>query len=57
MNNTNSAGVIIECGFLSNTKERAKLVDDSYQRKIAKTIKKGKNAKMISVSGTESVQR
>ena len=41
LNNTNSAGAIVECGFLSNTKEREKLADDSYQRKIAKAIKKG----------------
>lgn len=34
-------GVLIECGFLSNSEERKKLVTDSYQEEIAKTIVKG----------------
>lgn len=28
-------GVLVECGFLSNHQEEAKLLDDSYQKKIA----------------------
>lgn len=31
-------GLLIECGFLSNSKERNLLVDDSYQLKIVKSI-------------------
>lgn len=31
-------GVLIECGFLSNTEERNKLVTEEYQREIAKVI-------------------
>ena len=34
-------GVLIECGFLSNGKERKKLVTSKYQQKIAKSITKG----------------
>lgn len=34
-------GIIIECGFLSNTQERAKLSTDSYQNKLANLIKEG----------------
>lgn len=31
-------GVIVECGFLSNKEETAKLVDEGYQLKLAKAI-------------------
>lgn len=31
-------GVLIECGFISNTKERSLLVTDKYQSKIVKSI-------------------
>ena len=31
-------GVLIECGFLSNTEERNKLVTEEYQREVAKVI-------------------
>lgn len=34
-------GVLIECGFLSNYKERKNLQDDAYQRTLAKSITKG----------------
>lgn len=34
-------GVLIECGFLSNSEEREKLVTETYQKEIAKTIVKG----------------
>lgn len=37
----NIPGVLIECGFLSNKEEREKLVTESYQGEIAKTIVKG----------------
>lgn len=33
--------VIVECGFLSNNTEAGLLIDDSYQDKIAGSIKKG----------------
>jgi len=37
----NIPGVLIECGFLSNSKERKLLIDDSYQYKIVRSIVKG----------------
>lgn len=40
LNNANYTGVLIECGFLSNSSERKKLNDAGYQNKIAKRIKK-----------------
>lgn len=33
--------IIVECGFLSNPEEAAKLSDEAYQEKLAKTICKG----------------
>ncbi|MDQ0149852.1 N-acetylmuramoyl-L-alanine amidase CwlD [Eubacterium multiforme] len=37
----NGASVIVECGFLSNRDEEAKLQNDDYQNKIALEISKG----------------
>ena len=34
-------GLLIECGFLSNSEDRSKLITDSYQRKIALIIANG----------------
>ena len=34
-------GLLIECGFLSNTLEREKLLDDEYQIRVAKAITLG----------------
>ncbi len=34
-------GVLIECGFLSNLKERNKLINEEYQKLIAKAISEG----------------
>ena len=31
-------GVLIECGFLSNYKERNLLITEEYQRKLAQVI-------------------
>lgn len=36
--NDNMAGVIVECGFLSNSEEAEKLKNEDYQRKIADII-------------------
>ena len=36
----NVSGVLIECGFLSNSSERAKLTNELYQTHLAKTIAK-----------------
>lgn len=41
LNNTTPVGVIVECGFLSNSAEREKLNDSEYQQKIAINIKQG----------------
>lgn len=38
---TDSPGVIVECGFLSNPEEAAKLSDTDYQKKAAKAICQG----------------
>lgn len=35
LNNTNRPGVLVECGFISNAEERAKLASDEYQEQIA----------------------
>jgi len=32
------AGVIVECGFLSNPEESQKLKDEEYQKKIADAL-------------------
>jgi len=37
----NIPGVLIECGFLSNSKEKEQLKSPEYQQKIAKTIADG----------------
>ena len=39
--NTTLAGVLIECGYLSNFEERKKLQEIKYQKKLASTIAKG----------------
>jgi len=36
--NDNMAGVIVECGFLSNPEEYQKLKDEEYQKKIADAL-------------------
>lgn len=41
LDNSNTTGVIIECGFLSNLQDRKKLLDDNYLKTLAKLIKKG----------------
>lgn len=38
MQNTNCAGVLIECGFLSNPAEEKMLRDDAYQQKLCCVI-------------------
>lgn len=38
LNNTKKPGVLIECGFLSNSEDRAKLNDPSYQETLAKGL-------------------
>jgi N-acetylmuramoyl-L-alanine amidase len=35
MQNIQRPGVLIECGFLSNPEEEAKLRNDGYQKKLA----------------------
>lgn len=37
-NNDTMAGVIVECGFLSNNEDLAKLKDESYQKKLAQSL-------------------
>lgn len=38
---TQSLGVLIECGFLSNANERGQLKSSKYQKKLAKAIENG----------------
>lgn len=38
LNNTHKIGSLVECGFLSNAEDRAKLVDEEYQKKVAQTL-------------------
>lgn len=40
LNNTKSSGVLIEYGFLSNEKDRKKLLNEKYMMHLAKIIKK-----------------
>lgn len=41
LNKTAPLGVLVECGFLSNSYERGKLNSEDYQYKVAKYIQKG----------------
>ena len=34
-------GVLVECGFISNKKEREKLITPAYQKEIAKVLTQG----------------
>ena len=38
LNCSSAPGILVECGFLSNPEEEAKLIQDSYQEKIAYII-------------------
>ena len=33
--------MLIECGYLSNSSERSKLIDEEYQEKISEAITEG----------------
>ena len=41
LNKSQRVGVLIECGFLSNSEERSRLIDESYQQKLAYKIREG----------------
>lgn len=38
LNNTDRPGVLVECGFVSNAEERAKLVSEEYQDQLADVL-------------------
>lgn len=38
LNNAEKIGSLVECGFLSNAEDRALLVTDQYQQKLAQTL-------------------
>ena len=38
MENIQSPGILIECGFISNFEEEALLCDENYQRKVCSVI-------------------
>ena len=37
-NKLNNKGILVECGFLSNSEERNKLISDKYQKEFAKIL-------------------
>ena len=41
LNNAKKIGVLVECGFLSNAQDRALLIQEDYQKKLAKTLYEG----------------
>lgn len=41
LNKTTVTGVIVECGFLTNSEDLSNLVKEEYQEKMVKTISKG----------------
>ncbi len=41
LRNTASLGVLIECGFLSNSNERGQLKSSKYQKKLSASISEG----------------
>lgn len=41
LKHTLASALVVECGFMSNNKERAKLFDADYQEKVANGIAKG----------------
>ena len=47
LNNTKAPGVLIEYGFLSNEKDRKKLMMDSYLKELAIIIKQSINEYLI----------
>lgn len=38
LNNATTIGALVECGFISNSEDRAKLLKDDYQEEIANTL-------------------
>lgn len=38
LNETDTLGVLVECGFLSNANDRANLIEDAYQDELAKSM-------------------
>ena len=47
LENSKTTGVIIECGFLSSSSDRKKLMNDSYLKHLASLIKKGINEYLL----------
>ncbi|MEG0314495.1 MAG: N-acetylmuramoyl-L-alanine amidase [Erysipelotrichaceae bacterium] len=41
LNKSKKTGVLIECGFISNAKDKKKLVDDNYRKELAEGINNG----------------
>ena len=41
MNHVSCRAVLVECGFLSNPEEEARLLDDTYQKKLAMVLTAG----------------
>jgi N-acetylmuramoyl-L-alanine amidase len=54
--NTSQPALLIECGFLSNAEEAARLIDDGEQKKIAFTIYRGLIEFLSTSSESEDVQ-
>lgn len=47
--------VIVECGFLSNPEEEAKLKDKKYQKEIAKAVREGIAAYLQEETGAQGI--
>lgn len=41
LKNSDKIGILLECGFISNASDRAKLTDEKYQKELSKAIKAG----------------
>ena len=41
LKNTNNPAVLVECGFLSNSEERERLLDEGYQKQMALAVVSG----------------
>ena len=49
MENVNTCAVLIECGFLSNSREAALLCNESYQKKLCSVIASGINIYLTNI--------
>lgn len=41
LNKSNKIGILLECGFLSNTQDRSQFTNETYQKQFIKEVKRG----------------